>query len=315
MAYNSWKLMNKIDVAVRNRDDDREYFNGYVVEHGDKDALEKAKDWATIHNYNREKQQYDESTPPKVYTFDNEGFTVKILDSAGGSSQGGRLSFWKCEVEKDGIKFIVGVNDGILADLIRNSDISNGVVKQKVMFARLSGQPGFIHEKMEAYKEAQADMQKKADMKKAKKTSKWEVGGVYSTLTQMSICLGEMYDQYEEYKDESRHIPWYGRSYSSNYPALRKRETPTKTTGWIHIYRFQDQTIPDSFTSVLKKEIEDRNYVYFYTGKPPARAKAAQLEVIDEDLKLIDKILALRKDTSYEGDTNKEIKGRFVREL
>lgn len=305
--------MDKIDVAIRDRDDDRDYFNGYVVEHGDADSLEKAKSWAEIRNYNREKGEYDDPIPAKVHTFDNEGFTVKILDSAGGSSQGGRLSFWKCEVEKDGVKFIVGVNDSILADLIRNSDIKQGVVQQKVMFARKAGQPGFVHKEMEAYKEALADMKQKADLKSAKKTSKWEVGGVYKTLTQMSICLGQVYDNYEEYDDTRRN--GYGSWYSRNYKALRKRQTPAEMTAWIHVYRFQDQSIPENFTKVLKKEIEDRNYVYFYTGKPPARAKAAQLEVTDEDLKLIDKILALRTDTSYEYDSNKEIKGRFIREL
>ena len=155
-------------------------------------------------------------------------------------------------------------------------------------------------------------MKQKAEMKSAKKTSKWEIGGVYKTLTQMSICLGHAYDNYEEYQYAGRSRWSYYRP--SDYPALRKRETPIKTTVWIHVYRFQSQETPENLTAVLKKEIEDRNYVWFHTGKPPARAKAAQLDVTDEDLKLIDKILALREDTSYESE-NKKIKNRFVREL
>ena len=46
-------------------------------------------------------------------------------------------------------------------------------------------------------------------------------------------------------------------------------------------------------------------------GKPPARAKAEQLEVEDSDLKLIDQIL---EKTEY-GDYGKSVKGRYVREL
>lgn len=315
MAYNGWKLMDKVGVAVCSKKPEvwrgREQFDGYIFEPSDKKSKESAIDWATQYDHRWDKDKETIVYEPNVHEFDNEGFTVTILDSAGGSSQGGRLSFWKCKVEKDGIQFIVGVNDSILADLIRNSDLKKGVVQQEVMFARKAGQPGFVHKEMEAYKEALADMKQKADLKSAKKTSKWEVGGVYKTLTQMSICLGQVYDNYEEYDDTRRN--GYGSWYSRNYKALRKRQTPAETTAWIHVYRFQDQSIPENFTKVLKKELEDRNYVYFYTGKPPARAKAAQLEVTDEDLKLIDKIFELRTDTSYEYDSNKQIKGRYTR--
>lgn len=306
MAYNYWKMMDKVVVAVKTAPDNSYYgrtFNGFVSDAKDSDAIEKAKTWATEREYDREKREYTTLHEPNVHTFDNGGFTVKILKSAGGSSQGGRLSFLACEVEKDGVKFVIGVNDALLVDLIRNSTIIKGVIQEKVMFVRKGGQPGFIHEGMDAYAEANADMKKKADLKAAKKTSKWELGGVYSTLTQTDICLGEVWDTMEEVevKDDRR---WYGKR-----TELRKREKPVKSLVWVHLWRDGNDG-PLDFTAILKEKIES-NYRWVSGGKPPARAKAEQLEVKDSDLKLIDQIL---EKTEY-GDYGKRVKGRYVREL
>jgi len=306
MAYNYWKMMDKVVVAVKTAPDNSYYgrtFNGFVSDAKDSDAIEKAKTWATEREYDREKREYTTLHEPNVHTFDNGGFTVKILKSAGGSSQGGRLSFLACEVEKDGVKFVIGVNDALLVDLIRNSTIIKGVIQEKVMFVRKGGQPGFIHEGMDAYAEANADMKKKADLKAAKKTSKWELGGVYSTLTQTDICLGEVWDTMEEIevKDDRR---WYGKR-----TELRKREKPVKSLVWVHLWRDENDG-PLDFTAILKEKIES-NYRWVSGGKPPARAKAEQLEVKDSDLKLIDQIL---EKTEY-GDYGKIVKGRYVMEL
>lgn len=307
MAYNYWKMMDKVGVAVCSKKPEiwhgKEQFDGYIFEANDGKARKTAEDWATRYDNKYDNDKETIVHAPNVHIFDNSGFTVTILDSAGGSSQGGRLSFWKCKVEKDGVEFIVGVNDAILADLIRNSDMDKGKVKQGLMFVRKGGQPGFIHEGMDAYAEANADMKKKADLKAAKKTSKWELGGVYSTLTQTDICLGEVWDTMEEVevKDDRR---WYGKR-----TELRKREKPVKSLVWVHLWRDENDG-PLDFTAILKEKIES-NYRWVSGGKPPARAKAEQLEVKDSDLKLIDQIL---EKTEY-GDYGKIVKGRYVREL
>jgi hypothetical protein len=306
MAYKNWKLMEKLDVAVRGNEKGSRYdFNGYIVEHGDKDALKKAEDWARITPYDYDKKQYKKSIEPTVHTFDNEGFTATILDSAGGSSQGGRLSFWRCKVEKDGVEFTIGVNDAILADLIKNSDISNGKIKQKLMFARKGGQPGLIHEGMEAYADATADMKHKADMKSMKKTSKWELGGVYSSITKTDICLGPVWDTMEEVDDpDSR--GWYPRK------KVVPRDEPVQVTAWLSFYeRRHDGGLPTTFAQFMEDELKDK-YLYFTAGKPPSRAKTQQLEVKESDQELVDEFF--KKVAKHYAETYKEIP-RYVRKV
>lgn len=299
MAYNYWKMMEKVGVAVDARPSEtwrgKENFSGYIFEVGDKKGQESAEEWARSYEnrYDRDKETI--TYEPNVHIFDNEGFSVTILDSAGGSSQGGRLSFWKCRVEKDGVSFIVGVNDAILADLIRHSDLKEGTVQQGVMFARRGGQPGFIHKGMEAYEEATADMKKKADMKAMKKTSKWELGGVYSSITMEDVCLGPIWDTLEEVPDpDSR--SWYNRT------KMVPREKPIEVTAWVS---FSNRRHPDgsplTFEEFMNDELKE-DYLYFTAGKPPARAKTHQMEVKESDQKLLDeffKKVAKRNATVY----------------
>lgn len=308
MAYNNWKMMDKLDVAVRTGDDSYRGFSGYVVEHGDKEALEKAKNWARTQTWDQNLRKHVATHEPEVHTFENEGFTAKIMESAGGSSQGGRLSFWMCEVEKDGVKFRIGVNDAVLADLIRNSTIKNGVVQEKVMFARRAGQPGLIHEGMDSYQEAMADTKHKADMKAMKKTNKWGIGGVYSSITMTDICIGEVYDTLEHYVEEEPYGTWYSRKKDK----FRKRETPVKTLAWIQIGRYRHEEMPKDFTELLKKELAS-GYVHFNVGKPPSRAKTGQLEIKKSDMKLLEKLLAERQEYANYGE--ERVKGRYVRTI
>lgn len=312
MAYNYWVLMDAVDVAVRGVAERYEY-TGYIVAHGDKSALDKAKAWARVRNYDRDKREYTDTVEPTVYTFDNKGFTATILDSAGGSSQGGRLSFWRCKIEKDGVEFTIGVNDAVLADLIKNSHIENGIVKEKVMFARKGGQPGLIHEGMQAYKDATADMQKKADMKKAEKTKNWEIGGVYSTLTKTDICLGEVWDTLELYTVEENYSGhrWSPHTVTKSH----KLEKPVKMTAWVHFSTYYHKDgLPVDFETFLKEELQDRKYIYFSTGVPPARTKASQLEVKDSDMELLDKMLKLKAEYGHYSSED-AVKGRYIREL
>lgn len=318
MAYNGWKMIDKIDVAMKTAPDRSYYgrtFDAYVVEHGDKKALESAKRWAYEREYDREKQEYTKEHPAKVHTFDNGGFTVKILKSAGGSSQGGRLSFLACEVEKDGIKFVIGVNDALLVDLIRNSHIDMGVIQEKVMFVRKGGVPGFIHEGMEAYKEAMADTKQKQDLKKAKKTKKWELGGVYSTLTQTAVCLGEVFDTLEPYKVEEPSPSGWRYSYTRKVTKYRKRDTPVKMIAWKSFSEFYHKDgMPENLETFLKEELKDRTYISFSTGTPPARTKSGQLGLKETDGEWLDKLFKAKNEYGDYDDDSKA-SGRYVRKI
>ncbi len=282
-SYKNWVLMDKVTVAIRQREisENKYDFTGFIVPANDEKALETAKDWARITEYDHEKKKYKKAIEPGVYTFENKGFKATILDSAGGSSQGGRLSFWRCLVEKDGVKFTMGVNDAILADLIKNSDIKKGVIKEELMFARKGGQPGLIHEGMAAYGDATADMKHKANMKAMKKTSKWEIGGVYSSITMTDICLGPVWDTREEVPDpDSR--GWYPRT------KVVDRETPVLVTAWVSLSEYRHKNgIPKTFEEFMNEELES-DYLYFSAGKPPARAKTEQLEFKESDQALVD---------------------------
>lgn len=305
MAFKGWKLMEEVDIVVR--PSQRFSFTGYVVEHGDKKALESAKSWAKEREWDSDKKEYKEAVPGDVHTFKNEGFTAKILDSAGGSSQGGRLSFWQCEVEKDGVSFKVGVNDSMLADLIKNSDIKQGVIQQKVMFARNSGSAGLIHEKMDAYQEALKDMESKNTFKKAKKTNKWEIGGVYQTLTQTSVCLGQALDTLEEYQEEASTGSWYGRRLVTKF---KKADKPKTVYLWVDIYRWKSEESKEKQLKSLSAVLEEGNYIN--VGKPPARAKTKQFDITEEDIKLIKKKLASKEEwVGYYGQEEEKTRGRY----
>lgn len=304
MAYNYWKLMDEVTVAIR-KEENYGGFSGYVVESTNKEAVESAISWAEYTPYDRETREYLPKVDPDVHTFKNEGFTATILDSAGGSSQGGRLSFWSCKVEKDGVEFVIGVNDSILADLIRSSTIIDGVVQEKVMFARRSGQPGLVHEKMKSYKEALADTEKRASIKSAKKTTKWEIGGVYSSITQSDICLGEVWDTMETVQETVNEGYWSQRTVEK----LVRRKEPVKVKLWMSA---RDSTNNENMTEFLKYHL-DNEWYWIRTGKPPSRAKSGQLDVTDEDLKLIDEILSKRSE--YTGYNGPKITGRYVREI
>lgn len=285
MSYNNWKLMDKVDIVVS---ENKNGYNAFVVEHGDKNALETAKKWAT--GYYGQKNGYT------IHTFDNEGFKVSIDTSAGYSSQSGRLSFWGVIVEKDGIQFKTSINSDILVELIKETTIVNGKIEEELIFARRSGVQGLLHKGMSLYQEALSDMSRKSDMKSAKKTSKWEAGGVYETLTQTDVCLGGFWDLMEEYE-----VPYTSQTYYG-YKRMetRKAEKPKKVLLWTH-----DIEVPDSFGEFIKK-CSERNYVYVSAGKPPARAKTRQLEMKETDLELIDIYLS----KLHGGDA-----GRYVREL
>ena len=191
MEYSGWKQLDKIDIVysvnstVEHKG--KTYKKAYIVESGNTKAHEKsltsAKAWAC--GYSRDKIE------PTIIQTENKDFSFQIISAAGKSwSQGGKLSFWMCIVEKKDIEpFAVGINADILCDLILESTMYNGGTKEKVFFARKNGQLGVLHENMPSYKELLKDQEIKKNINKGK-TSKWKIGYSYKTLTQEDIMYG-----------------------------------------------------------------------------------------------------------------------------
>jgi len=209
----SIKLYDKVTLYGKKRDitkykDDThtwdiigEKYDYYVDDANDKNQKAKGNRWATTRREagrdERGYRIYEDVPPTNVYTTENKDFKLAINMSAGGSSQGGKLSFWMCKITKtleDGtvIEGNIGINQEELKDLLKESTFVNGVCQEPVAFYRISGNVGICTMTGEKYKQALKDRAEDETLKKAKKTTKWELGRVYKTKTMSSIWIGDV---------------------------------------------------------------------------------------------------------------------------
>ena len=210
--YKGWKIPEKVIIVAKAQHhyvySSGEHvftgeYQGYVVDANNSDMLESAHRWAdwTEHvkdSWDPETHAYKETIehPGIDYLFDNEGFTLQILDSANGSSQGGKLSFWNCKITKDDKSFIIGIHSDYLLDILLCNTFVNGKCETPLMFARSKSGVGMTTKDMPIYKEFLSDEEKRAKMKKGK-TKKRIRGHLYSTLTGGEVYLGKFYRWYE----------------------------------------------------------------------------------------------------------------------
>lgn len=213
----SIKLYDKVTLYGKKRDDYERNQDGkyeiigetidyYVADANDKNQNKTGKNWATVSHivYKDGTAIRDErgnfvceEVPPIIHTTENKDFKLAINMSAGGSSQGGKLSFWMCKITKtleDGtvIDGNIGINQEELKDLLKESTFVNGVCQEPVAFYRISGNVGICTMTSEKYKQALKDKAEDESLKKAKKTTKWELGRVYKTKTLESVWLGDV---------------------------------------------------------------------------------------------------------------------------
>lgn len=201
-GYCGWNLFDKVSIITK-ENTYRGITQGYVVDSNNKKSLQSAIKWGQ-----ETKCKFDangdvlldekghtvyEITDPEIVETDNEGFKVSLYDCAGASSQGGKLSFWNCKIEKDGREYIVGISTDLLLDLLKQSTFVNGTCTEEVIFARNDGGLGLLTKTMPEYKQAITDMQLRKELKQ-KKTLKWQVGYEYSTLCKTDIYLGAVYE-------------------------------------------------------------------------------------------------------------------------
>lgn len=201
MVYNGWNLYDEVTLVIKtNKHRKYGYPQAYVVDTKNKKQYASAISWGTEYSYTqKEDGTYDKfEYKPLVKTLKNDGFTIELIDSADNSCQGGKLSFWNCLIkhDKENIECIVGINADLLLDLLLQNKFVNGKCDNKVIFARRLGNVGVLSKNMKEYKSALDDMQTKKDITK-KKTSKWQIGNTYNTLTIQELYLGELYKPFE----------------------------------------------------------------------------------------------------------------------
>lgn len=178
-----------------------ETVNYYVADANDKNQNVTGKNWATTRREAGRDEKgyciYEDVPPTNIYTTENKDFRLAINMSAGGSSQGGKLSFWMCKITKtleDGtvIEGNIGINQEELKDLLKESTFVKGVCQEPVAFYRINGNVGICTMTGEKYQQALKDRAEDDNLKKAKKTTKWELGRVYKTKTMSSIWVGDV---------------------------------------------------------------------------------------------------------------------------
>ena len=282
--YKGWSLFDKVVIVTKRekkwnwkeRKSVEGELQGYIVDPSNKSMLESAIRWGTVNERTDEKDEYGswiyKETLPEQIEFDNNRFTLQLWDAAEGSSQGGKLSFWNCIITKDGYRFKVGISSTLLLELLKSSTIVNGVCQHELFFARCKSGVGMLHKDMDAYKEAVADMNKKASIKSAKKTSKWEPGCNYVTLTEDTMYLYKVYRWLKPMCKQNR----YGADVFVGYEKLDKPEV-------VHIVS-QTSSVHNKASSYFGKQ---SGYLY-QLDKCPSRTKG-QLKIdVDVDDSFID---------------------------
>ena len=223
-GYTGWKLLDKVTIVAKRmlaydyktgETTDTGNVQGYLVDPTNKKQLEAARNWGT--NYKPIYKEVDgkrqfvdkEIIEPDEYTYDNDGFILELHNSAGESSQGGKLSFWNCWITApDGHRFLIGIAADLLLDVLKSSTVINGVVQDKLMFARCNGGVGMLSKSMDSYKNAVNDMAIKKKMSSGK-TKKVIPGHIYETTTEQNIYVGKMYQWYEEVRDKRQVDYWH----------------------------------------------------------------------------------------------------------
>lgn len=182
--YKGIKIEEDIIIVERQNEEHQ----GYLVCKNNENQLKSALAWAKcsvpvldkdgnrveeqVNGYTRYKFQEVEGV---VHEYKNGQFTFSLNQSACGSSQGGKLSFWNCTITApDGKEFLTGINSECLIQLLKHNTFINGVCQSKVWLGRIKNNVGAFTENMEEFEQGKKD---KA-IREAKKTSKYDVGAI-----------------------------------------------------------------------------------------------------------------------------------------
>ena len=312
--YTGWKLFDKITIVAKPQEvwDSEHYcwkvtdeYQGYIVDPSNKKQLESAIRWGTITRYNYEevcgKRECTGSyeIKPDAFTFDNKDFTLELCDAAEGSCQGGKLSFWNCWITaSSGQRFLIGIAANLLLDVLKSTTVVNGVVQEKLMFARCKGGVGMLSESMNSYKDAVNDEYQRKN-KSTGKTTKHKIGYVYETLTQHNLYAGDFYRWYEPVYEE-KESNYYPYRKANQLVGFKKLDKPVKLM-WFPTY-YSDKSIGWHVEHFGSYELET---------KLPARKEGIKVDKLCDLQKCIDKLEKKHAD-AYEEWTRAKSKGLYM---
>lgn len=331
MNYQGWTLFDKVLIVAKKQGywDYTEYcykqtdeWQGYIVDPSNKKMKESALQWALEY-----KSLYDENhkytgreeIPGTEFLYDNEGFRLELLETAGGSSQGGKLSFWNCMITApDGKKFKVGIAADLLLELLLQTVFDHGTCTSPLCFARCKGGVGMLAKDTESYKQAEADMQKKADVKN-KKTSKHQLGHAYTALQEVNGYVADLYLWYEPILETHKSSHW------SSYPydriiGYRKLKKPKKFFWFPTLYHFESGKLYKTSSCLPQDDnklftcVSERLFINYYDlrEKLPARVDAG--ESIEYDLP-IEAVITLYNEKEIIGKITKAIEKEKTRPM
>jgi hypothetical protein len=293
MDYKGYKLLDKIMLVCRDLPSRNGYgincwateYQAYFVDPSSKSQLESARNWAEwtessgSHKNEEGKwvRDWEIEHKPVEFEFDNNGFTLELLDCAGGSSQGGKLSFWNCLVKKDGKTFKIGINSEMLLELLKDADFNKGVCQSPLIFITQKGRVGLTVKDSETYKQCISDRNLKTKFS-SETTSKFAFGDLLKTATLKEVYLGTLTRYYTV--DIGRNADRYG-FYGSRYGIPDLREcTVIKLAKPITYHVFESLYSDDK---KLSEFIEGyKKYQYSY----PDLKKSCPKRVIDGKIDL-----------------------------
>lgn len=272
-----YKLIDNIILVCRDEGYLRNsgVLQAYLVDPSNKKQLESARQWATWTEYGpyvktglgKWKHEWTKEHEPLEFTFSNQHFKLELLDCAGGSSQGGKLSFWNCIVSKEDKRFKIGINSDMLLELLKNATFVKGVCQDDLLFVTDNGKVGMCAECSQVHKDAIKDMELKVTVKN-NSVSKFEFGDILKTATLEEVYLGTLTRYYTF--DPGRNVSRYTRDYVLQDCTLTKLAKPikyhifdtitgqTKLSNFIDQYKASQHSYPDFKKSCPKRVITSK---------------------------------------------------------
>lgn len=220
---------------------------GFVVNPNSPDQYKSAIKWATETDFDKITNYNTEIEPTEFLTY-NEGFKVTLVSAADQSSQGGKLSFWNCLVEKENKKFIIGIGQDSLLSAMMQSTLEKGVFKEEFKLGKSGALAHILHEQMHEWSEAELEGDTTT---KKPKTTKWQIGNNYKLATVNNLYLGSIYDWLGVTDDiitVRSHIGYNTKKYRYHYKILdkpvKKIIAPYISEGWGTLQMISDYNVP-----------------------------------------------------------------------